>query len=307
MGTATQTDGDRSETPRAWSMTAARDRISSTLFMAALLHGIVILGVTFGTGGGDFEPATSLDVVLVLDTQTAEQAPENARVLAQSNLDGSGNTTENVPLQTASARSADAPGPQRPGERETQRVGSMQQAPLVMSTAPGSPNSRKDELGEPVPRAMARSTALPGDSSQVELIDEAATQTIIADENPRELVISASTRESRIAAYLSNWKRKVERVGTLNFPRQADAQAGSRYPTLEVAIGADGRLQEVVVRNSSGEQVLDQAAMDILRIAAPFDAFPEFLRADYDVLRFAYEWRFGPDAGVQRLSARSAQ
>jgi hypothetical protein len=56
-------------------MTAARDRISSTLFLAALLHGIVILGVTFGTGGIDFEPATSLDVVLVLDTQTAEQAP----------------------------------------------------------------------------------------------------------------------------------------------------------------------------------------------------------------------------------------
>ena len=287
MGTATQTDGARSETPRAWSMTAARDRISSTLFLAALLHGIVILGVTFGTGGIDFEPATSLDVVLVLDTQTAEQAPENARVLAQSNLDGSGNTTEAVPLQTASARSADAPGPQRPGERETQRVGAMQQAPLVMTTASGSANSRTEELGEPVPRAMAQRTALPGDASQVELI--------------------AASRESRIAAYLSNWKRKVERVGTLNFPRQADAQAGSRYPTLEVAIGADGRLQEVVVRNSSGEQVLDQAAMDILRIAAPFDAFPEFLRADYDVLRFAYEWRFGPDAGVQRLSARSAQ
>jgi len=307
MGTATQTDGPRSETPRAWSMTAARDRISSTLFLAALLHGIVILGVTFGTGSIDFQPATSLDVVLVLDTQTAEQAPENARVLAQSNLDGSGNTTELVPLQTASARSADAPGPQRPGEQETRRVGAMQQAPLVMTTAPGNPNSRMEELGEPVPQAMAQSTALPGDSAQVELIDEAATQTIITDENPRELVISASTRESRIAAYLSNWKRKVERVGTLNFPRQADAQAGSRYPTLEVAIGADGRLQEVVVLNSSGEQVLDQAAMDILRIAAPFDAFPEFLRADYDVLRFAYEWRFGPDAGVQRLSARSAR
>ena len=183
MGTATQTDGARSETPRAWSMTAARDRISSTLFLAALLHGIVILGVTFGTGGIDFEPATSLDVVLVLDTQTAEQAPENARVLAQSNLDGSGNTTEAVPLQTASARSADAPGPQRPGERETQRVGAMQQAPLVMTTASGSANSRTEELGEPVPRAMAQRTALPGDASQVELIDEAATQTFITDEN----------------------------------------------------------------------------------------------------------------------------
>ena len=48
----------------------------------------------------------------------------------------------------------------------------------------------------------------------------------------------------------------------------------------------------MIVRNPSGVGSLDQAAKDIVRLSAPFEPFPEFLRAEYDVLRFAYEWRF---------------
>lgn len=75
---------------------------------------------------------------------------------------------------------------------------------------------------------------------------------------------------------------------------------------LEVAINADGRLKEVVVRSSSGQRELDQAAMEILRLAAPFEPFPEGLRADYDVLRFAYEWRFSEGAGSVRARTAAA-
>jgi protein TonB len=65
-------------------------------------------------------------------------------------------------------------------------------------------------------------------------------------------------------------------------------------PTLEVVIGADGRLNDIVVRRSSGDRALDQAALKILRLAAPFDPLPQSIRANYDVLRFAYEWDFSP-------------
>ena len=82
------------------------------------------------------------------------------------------------------------------------------------------------------------------------------------------------------------------RVGTLNFPRQAAISGLTGHPTLEVAITADGRLREVIVRQSSGEPRLDEAAVEILQIAGPFAPFPDFLRNDYDVLRFAYEWHF---------------
>jgi protein TonB len=117
--------------------------------------------------------------------------------------------------------------------------------------------------------------------------------------------VSANTRESRIAGYLNTWKTRVERIGTLNFPNAAQLSTIRTYPVLEVAITADGALKEVVVRNSSGYRNLDQAAMEILRIAAPFEPFPQRLRDDYDVLRFAYEWRFGAGGGAGRVTAVS--
>jgi protein TonB len=71
-------------------------------------------------------------------------------------------------------------------------------------------------------------------------------------------------------------------------------------PTLEVVIAADGRLDDIVVRKSSGDKALDQAALRILRLAAPFAPLPDEIRKDYDVLRFAYEWDFSPGAAGRR-------
>ena len=102
----------------------------------------------------------------------------------------------------------------------------------------------------------------------------------------------ADTRESAIAAYLDGWKRRIEQVGTLNFPNEARRRALSGNPVLEVAIRADGRLEQVVVRRSSGHRELDAAAVDIVRLASPFDPFPPAMRERYPMLRFAYEWQF---------------
>jgi protein TonB len=102
----------------------------------------------------------------------------------------------------------------------------------------------------------------------------------------------ANTRESAIAAYLDGWKRRVEQVGTLNFPNEARRRRLSGNPVLEVAIRADGQLAQVVVRRSSGHRELDVAAVGIVKVAAPFDPFPPAMRERYPLLRFAYEWQF---------------
>jgi protein TonB len=73
-------------------------------------------------------------------------------------------------------------------------------------------------------------------------------------------------------------------------------------PTLEVTISASGQLAEVFVRNSSGSKIIDQAALNILRRAAPFDPFPEAIRLDYDTLRFAYKWQFS-EVGVSSTAS----
>lgn len=283
--------------PLEWSPKAARDRLSSTLFLAALFHGVVILGVTFSGGNDEAPSATSLDVVIVTSEQQRTRSAQDAVLLAEQSIDGAGNTTAPDQLHTALARAGDAAalGPQTAGAAAPVREGSTAGSEPVLVTTSAAEARALPPEPEGQRQAVQQAMAMPGERTAVEIIDEPAEHTRITDSGSRELVISASTRESRLAAYLSNWKRQVERFGTLNFPRQAQARQRRGNPVLEVAIRADGGLADVVVRDSSGERLLDDAAVEILRNAAPFDPFPDALRSDYDVLRFAYEWRFGAD------------
>jgi len=273
------------------------DRLSSALFVTALLHGIVILGLTFsGEDFGTGTDATSLEVVIVTTQRDPPLTTPDSQLLAQQNLRGSGNTREELMLQTApgqaivadpfQAPSSGAPVPQLEGVATSA-------TPEDQSLVAAAEASRRfRDPGERDPRTQTASSTLPRNTTSVDVLGRPSDQTWVTGAGPRELLVSASTRESRIASYLAQWKQKVELVGTLNYPVQAKLRATGRFPTLEVAIAADGALQDVRISRSSGEKRLDQAAIDILRMAAPFEPFPEPLRQDYDVLRFAYEWQF---------------
>jgi protein TonB len=118
-------------------------------------------------------------------------------------------------------------------------------------------------------------------------------------DDARTLIATPSTRQSGLAEYLDSWRRRVERIGTANYPTELLGDDTGR-PTLEVVIAADGQLNDIVVRRSSGDTALDQAALKILRLAAPFPPLPQSIREDYDVLRFAYEWDFAAGANDGR-------
>src|SRR5690606_8356720 len=107
-----------------------------------------------------------------------------------------------------------------------------------------------------------------------------------------QLFLSPDTRASRLAPYLDSWRRRIEQVGTLNFPALARQQGLAGSLVLEVVINADGRLRSARIERSSGHPELDEAARGILQLASPFDPFPPDLARDYRSLRFAYEWRF---------------
>jgi protein TonB len=100
------------------------------------------------------------------------------------------------------------------------------------------------------------------------------------------------TKESKIAGYLDRWKRKIETVGAKYFPEKGITHGMTGSPTLQVTINASGQLDAATIRQSSGSRFLDQAALNILRRASPFDPFPEAIRVDYDQLIFAYKWQF---------------
>jgi protein TonB len=118
-----------------------------------------------------------------------------------------------------------------------------------------------------------------------------------------EYYLSADTRASPFAPYLDGWRRRVERIGTINYPNAARREGLTGSPVIEVAIERDGRLRSARIQRSSGHAELDAAALDILRVASPFDPFPPALARDYQSLRFAYEWQF--EGGKPRRSSIS--
>lgn len=288
---------------RPWS--AARDRLSSTLFLAGLLHGILILGITFQAAAPPPGPtATSLDVVIVTRDYAHRAAPQNAAaLLAEQNLTGRGNAAADARLRTAVAveQQLAAPGLYQDGSAaDPRRSGEALPAEaLLAATARDTATLRQGKSGSR--QSMHQRPFQATDSDATDILAQPDELTRIPDANPRELLVSASTREDRIASYLNSWKNKVERVGTLNFPAVSEPGAMRRHPVLEVAVKANGELKEIIIRSSSGQPRLDHAAMDILRMAAPFDPFPKMLRDDYDVLRFAYEWHFGTDQTTGRI------
>lgn len=292
---------------RAWSAEASRDRLSSTTFLAALLHGVVILGITFKADpvNPDDSMPTSLEVVLVTRDYERIAPPAEARMLAQQNLIGHGNAPLDVQLRT----SVTAPlPPMEQGPDQTGRgvadhpKGNPLPARPVLTTAAAANERVLPDRNGAIEQAAMRSQLPTGSAAVIDVLAEPDTVNQIPDPNPRELLVSASTREARVATYLNNWKSRVERIGTLNFPHAAELRRSKKHPVLEVAIAANGDLREVVVRDSSGFRNLDQAAVAILRIAAPFEPFPKALHENYDVLRFAYEWHFTHGVAAGRVT-----
>ena len=270
------------------------DQLNTMLFVAALFHGVLILGVSF-TDGDPFssaEPVTSMEVVLL--AREFEKSADNpdAEYLAQQNLAGAGNTTDDTGLRVAYGQDAQpvAPGPDQEGSERRQERADDPASQMLYARNAAAAALTEDRQEASID--MQQRTGMAGDTNSIEILATPDTQTRMQGAQPRQLIVSANTRESRIATYLDSWKRRIERVGTMNFPRAALINGSQRNPVLEVSIAADGRLEQALILASSGNRELDMAAVEILRLASPFDPFPEYLRNDYDALKFSYEWQF---------------
>jgi protein TonB len=266
-----------------------RDRLSTMLVLAALLHGMVLLGVTFTVPGGRGEARRGLEVLLV--SEELPEAGENpdAAYLAQRTQEGSGNTDRN---EAAELPGAD-PVPVNPVVPQPSRWLEDQ---LLATSVPALSAIQI----EPVPEPELLLT-----QQELERLLAGDDTIRLRGDTQEQLYLSPDTRASRLAPYLDAWRRRVEQVGTLNFPSPARQQGLAGSLVLEVVINNDGRLRSARIERSSGHPELDDAAREILRLASPFDPFPPDIARDYRSLRFAYEWRFeGGRAAGSSLRAR---
>ncbi|THF61950.1 energy transducer TonB [Pseudothauera nasutitermitis] len=269
-------------------------RLAFALLFSLLAHGL-LFAVHFRMPDPPKRPDRDRGLEVVLVNARHLTPPERADVLAQANMDGGGTVehdarpTSPLPPQAAQ-RDGDALVNAR---RRAESVQAPRQQTLTAPAAP-APEVRSTPAQEN-PRPA------PPQVSGLDLLDSAAAMARLEAQierdlqeysrRPRRMSIGARAREYRFAQYVEDWRQKVERVGTLNYP---DAARGKLYGSLmmTVTLRADGSVESVAVVRSSGHPVLDEAAQRIIRMAAPFAPFPPDIRQDIDLLEITRTWTF---------------
>jgi len=278
------------------------DRLSSTLFVAVLAHGIVILGVTFAPEPRKEQPdLPTLNVTLLVDAADAEADARNAEFLASRTQAGGGDDDSMRPTRVLTASNPLNQAGEPLGADAIDAEALEQGPPPDQLVSPAD----SDRQVEAVPETTDHAAPVPMMSAA--LLQQTAPETLaaevddqVADASDDDSAINGpSTRESAVAAYMVGWRQRVEQIGTANFPTELLTGNDSiGHPIVEVSIRPDGTLNEVVLRRSSGDTRLDQAAMRILELAGPFAPLPEAMLAEFDVLRFSYEWDFAAGGRV---------
>ena len=286
-----------------WPEFMARMEPSSRSFTLALglsifLHAIV-LSIHFKLPDiiRDKYLAQPLEVVLVNSKTKAN--PVDARVLAQTNLDGGGNTDENRRAKTPlPALKATEPGTdarraaRRVRELEAQQLKMMTRLQAARSVAATEQAKAASAADAPQPQVSGQDLATSA-LTIARLEAQIARQTEEYQKRPIRKFIGSSAQEYRFAQYVEDWRLKVERIGNLNYP---DDARGRIYGSLvlSVSIKADGSLEKVQVMRSSGHQILDRAAERIVKMASPYAGFPANIKRDTDILEITRTWTFAP-------------
>ncbi|MEO8465837.1 MAG: TonB family protein [Gammaproteobacteria bacterium] len=289
----------------------SNDRLGSTLFVAALIHGIVILGVTFTVTSFDDKKVPSLNVVLEVETGKEELAADTADFLSNRSHRAAGQAAKGTrpttalsatqPLtQAGDPQGADAAdGTPRDSAQSTEQVVTRGESPEQVAAQP-------QPTDDPAPTRQRAAALFQQTGPQTTAMEVSLRAELPSGvDATRTLLATPSTQQSGLAEYLDSWRRRVERIGTANYPAELLGDPNAGRPTLEVVIGKDGQLVDIIVRQSSGDNALDQAALKILRLASPFEPLPQVIRKDYDVLRFAYDWDFFEHARRQTGAERN--
>jgi len=258
------------------------DPLIVALLLALAVHALIILGLTFAPEDApESRPLPTLDIALV--PKTHSKAPEEADYLAAHSQDGGGNTSERVDprmAQEAAAPQAPPPAPAPPQPR----VLTAKEAPTRVQVTEIAP---RPETPRPSAAELMRKTR-----ELIELNEQLRQSQLAYSQRPRQTFISARTREFKYANYMNDWVAKVERIGNLNYPDEARRRGLSGSLILDVALRPDGTIYNITIRKPSGHKVLDEAAIRIVRLAAPFPPFPPEIRKDTDILHIVRTWEF---------------
>jgi protein TonB len=284
-------------TPPLKANVGAGERLSVTLLFSLLAHAVLVLGLTFEY----VKPAPrlpSLDVILL--QSSSGQRPDKADFLAQANNSGGGTTDKAVrptdllssplPKPTPGLTPVPTETGSRPAAPPTERE-LLTQKTATVSVRKQTEVPEQPEAEQPNPRALSEKKI-----EMARLAAELQQDIQTYAKRPRKKFISANTKEAADAAYQAAWVARVERIGNLNYPdeaRRRQVQEGKAFSLMLTAgVRRDGSLLSVDIIQSSGFKLLDDAAIHIVQLAAPFPPIPA--NAPYDELYMTRTWEFLP-------------
>jgi protein TonB len=274
----------------------AGDRAFAAAIGASIALHAVLLSVHFKFPDTLRWKSANAPMEVVLVNARTKERPAKADVLAQANLDRGGNVDED--------RRAKSPlpvtDPRNPGrdladaQRRVQQLEAKQQQLLAQAKESRTRVAPETPKQAPADEPTLKSGRDLADLSLAAMRLQAQIDKQLEEyqKRPRKKFIGARAAEYRFAQYEEDWRAKVERVGTLNYPPEA---RGKVYGTLRltVTLRPDGSVESVELDRSSGLKVLDAAAFKIVRMAAPFAVFPANIRRDTDLLVITRTWFFG--------------
>lgn len=270
------------------------DVLTIALFVAAAVHAIVLLGVSFNPFLDEMRTPPSLEVILV--EQANSDKPDEAAYLSTFSQDGGGDSEENTRPSSpfASSMDVDSDGlastpilksAPRPSEESAEEVVTAVFSEESVKTEETSENNEESDAAED-------SVVVEQNMDIARLAAEIERQQQEFAKRPKKKHINARTTETAAASYMHTWVKQVERVGNLNYPDAARRDKLTGSLILIVGIYKNGDIESVTVDESSGHKLLDDAAVRIVELAAPFEPMTGSLAEETDILYIVRTWEF---------------
>ncbi len=298
--------------PLAWAM-----------IFAILIHLFLLfaVGIELPQTQGSY---STMEIILVQGAQRVKV--DEADYLAQKANLGGGEaeekvrpaTPERAPFPDDVPHVVSAAAPVQQPQAHTQQPAASEEALLAQESASepmplAARNLPKESLAPDEAEAMLKPLPPAQQASAIALIVNAKNSlaSLQAEldrkfenwaKRPRHQFVGVTAKEDEAALYVDGWIKKIENIGNKNYPVEARRRNISGELTLDVAIAANGTVYDIQIVTSSGYPVLDDAAMRIVRLAAPFPPFLDDMKKEADILHIVRRWQF--DSGLHSVSPR---
>jgi len=277
------------------------DRLGLTIFFAIVVHSLIILGVSFSQYDRSKRPEKLPGLEITLVQSQTDKKIEDADFLAQASQEGGGDSQElekssspteavvptgevgEVTEVVPETEMATSPDPQSKEILTATR--SSEHKIALRDASPDLPTKHKNVTSK---QLLKQSKEMARLSAEVDVAHK------VTSNQPKKKYITAQTKEYRFATYEESWRKKVERIGTLNFPDEAIRARLTGNVRMAVTITADGSVKDIKITKYSGQKVLDDAAVRIVKMAAPYARFTDDISKDYDEIVIVRTWQFLP-------------